>query len=708
LHKKRCQSKRPDHGRQMDAFFHPGSIAVVGASNRRNIGNFVVTNLLAGFKGRIYPVNPNHKEIEGLPCFSSIVDIPHPIDLAIILVPASSVPSVLEACATKGIRRVIIESAGFAEIGEDGLALQDQCVAIAKQNGMRIWGPNCMGIVDVHRRYFFTFMHPAVREEGLLPGRISLIVQSGMMSAIFLAELGRRGIGVAKACSIGNRADVDECDVLEYLLKDPDTDVIALYSESIPRGRLFAQMAQRSTKPIVLLKGGKSEAGALAAKSHTYSLSGNARLLNSVLELSGVTLADGIYQMMDLANALATIPHVDPACRTAILTLSGGAGVLACDALEGRGIPVAQLSEQTKKTLGEVFPVWMPVSNPIDLFPTMGLHGRDIAFNRTISAVLEDPNVDVLLIHFVAGLDEDILDLDTLKKRADRSGKVVFFWLMGRQEGGKRFRQKARTLGIPVHEDISRVAECLWAVSRFSGHKSGPRKVDASATPSSASVPKKPPFPSSEKIWDEFDSKKFLSRWKIPVVEEKLVTGLNEAWKTAQQMGLPVVLKGLMPGETHKTEHGLVRLGIMDKPLLEAAFHHIQEKLDHRGRILIQKEVKSDYELIAGFIRDDQFGPCVMFGLGGILSELEPDVVFAMAPLDKGCALKLIGRIRSKRLLQGFRGMTPLKEDAMAEILVNLGNLGIACREIEQIDINPLAVSKGTLLAVDANVILKA
>ena len=692
----------------MDAFFHPGSIAVVGASNRRNIGNFVVTNLLAGFKGRIYPVNPNYKEIEGLPCFSSIVDIPHPIDMAIILVPASSVPSVLEACATKGIRRVIIESAGFAEIGEDGLALQDQCVVIAKQNGMRIWGPNCMGIVDVHRRYFFTFMHPAVREEGLLPGRISLIVQSGMMSAIFLAELGRRGIGVAKACSIGNRADVDECDVLEYLLKDPDTDVIALYSESIPRGRLFAQMAQRSTKPIVLLKGGKSEAGALAAKSHTYSLSGNARLLNSVLELSGVTLADGIYQMMDLANALATIPHVDPACRTAILTLSGGAGVLACDALEGRGIPVAQLSEQTKKTLGEVFPVWMPVSNPIDLFPTMGLHGRDIAFNRTISAVLEDPNVDVLLIHFVAGLDEDILDLDTLKKRADRFGKVVFFWLMGRQEGTKRFRQKARTLGIPVHEDISRVAECLCAVSRFSGHKSGPRKVDASATPSSASVPKKPPFPSSEKIWDEFDSKKFLSRWKIPVVEEKLVNGLNEAWKTAQQMGLPVVLKGLMPGETHKTEHGLVRLGIMNKPLLEAAFHHIQEKLDHRGRILIQKEVKSDYELIAGFIRDGQFGPCVMFGLGGIFSELEPDVVFAMAPLDKGCALKLIGRIRSKRLLQGFRGMTPLKEDAMAEILVNLGNSGIACPEIEQIDINPLAVSKGTLLAVDANVILKA
>jgi acyl-CoA synthetase (NDP forming) len=691
----------------MNGFFQPNSIAVVGASNR-NIGNFVVANLLVGFKGGIYPVNRSYQEIEGLPCFPSLEDIPHPIGLAIILVPASSVPSVLEACAAKGIRRVIIESAGFAETGEEGLALQDRCVAIAKQNGMRIWGPNCMGIVDIHRRYFFTFMHPGVREEGLLPGRISLIVQSGMMSAIFLAELGRRGIGIAKACSIGNRADVDECDVLEYLLQDPDTEVIALYLESILRGRLLAQMAQRSTKPIVILKGGSSQAGALAAKSHTHSLSGNSRLLNSVLEISGVTLADSIYQMMDLANALAMIPHVDPACRTAIISLSGGAGVLACDALERHGLPVASLSEQTKKAIGEVFPDWMPVSNPIDLFPTVSLRGREVTFNRVIPAVLEDPNVGVLLIHFVAGLDESILELHALKKKADQFGKVVFFWLMGLREGCERFRQEARVLGIPVHEDVSRIAECLLAASRFSGHHHSVTAVDTIATPSPPPVPKTPPFPSGEKIWDEFDSKKFLSGWKIPVVEEKLVRRPDEAWKTARQMGLPVVLKGLMPGETHKTERGLVQLGIMNKPLLEAAFHHIQEKLDHRGRILIQKEVQSEYELMTGFIRDDQFGPCVMFGLGGVFSELEPDVVFAMAPLDRDSALKLIHRIRSKRLLQGFRGMMPLREDIMMDILVNLGNVGVACPQIEQIDINPLAVRKGVPLAVDANVILKA
>jgi len=396
-----------------------------------------------------------------------VEDIPHHVDLVIILVPAASVPSVLDACARKGIQRVIIESAGFAETGQSGLALQDQCVTVAKRAGMRIWGPNCMGIVDVRKNYFFTFMHPGVRKEGLMPGRISLIVQSGMMSAIFLAELSRRDIGIAKACSIGNRADVDECDVLEYLLKDHDTDVIALYLESIPRGRLFAKIAQRSTKPIVVLNGGRSKAGAVAAKSHTYSLAGNSRLLAGVLEGSGVTLVDEIFQMMDLANALTVIRGVNPACRTAIVTLSGGAGILACDAIEKRGLTVAQLSDETKKTISEVFPAWMPVSNPVDLFPAVSSHGREVAFRRTISSVLNDPNVDVVLIHFVAGLDEGLRDLADLKKRADECGKVVLVWLMGLQEGCKRFREEARALGILVHEDVSRMADCLWAAAKF-------------------------------------------------------------------------------------------------------------------------------------------------------------------------------------------------------------------------------------------------
>lgn len=688
----------------MDIFFNPGSVTVIGAS-KRNIGNFVVKNLLAGFKGPIYPVNPNYTEIEGLPSFSSVEDIPRPADLAIVLVPALSIPLILEACARKGIKRVIIESAGFAETGEAGLALQERCLAIARQAGLRLWGPNCMGIVDVLHGHFFTFMHPGIREEGLLPGRISLIVQSGMMSAIFLAELGRRGIGINKACSIGNRADVDEVDVLEYLLKDPDTDVIAMYLESIPRGRLFAGLTEKSPKPVVVLKGGNSPAGAQAARSHTYSLSGNSRLVNSVLEMAGVTLAEGIFQMMEVAQTLSMIPQLNPACRTVVLTLSGGAGILACDALEKRGIPIARLSGETRKAVGEIFPPWMPVANPIDLFPAVGVHGRGVVFEQAGSAVLTDPDCDVLLIHYVAGLDETP-DLKAFKTKADQSGKVVLFWLMGRKQGCKRFRQEARALGIPVHEDVGRIAECLLAASRFKRHQSGLK--GAGGDLSTPSAPKKTPLPLREKVWNEFDSKRFLAQWKIPVVEEALVSDLKQALYKTRETGWPVVLKGLVPGQAHKTEQGLVRLGIWDKPQLEKAFQHIQEKIKPRGRFLIQKEVSIDYELIAGFIRDDQFGPCVMFGLGGIFSELDPDVVFALAPLDRDEALKVIDRIHGQRLLEGFRGKAPLKKKLMAQILVNLGRLGATYPEIAQIDINPLAVSAGLPVAVDANVILKS
>jgi acyl-CoA synthetase (NDP forming) len=689
----------------MDLFFNPKSVAVIGAS-KRNIGNFVVKNLLAGFPGPIYPVNPNYKDIEGIPCFASIEAVPDPVELAIILVPAQSVPAVLQACARKKIKRVIIESAGFAETGPEGLALQDQCLTLAKQAGIRLWGPNCMGLVNVPKKHFFTFMHPGIREEGLTAGRISLIVQSGMMSAIFLAELGRRGIGVNKACSIGNRADVDEVEVLEYLLRDPETDVVALYLESIPRGRSFIRLAESSSKPIVVLKGGTSPAGAQAAKSHTYSLSGNSRLLNSLLERSGVILADSIYQMMDIADALVLIPQINPTCRTAILTMSGGAGILACDALEKQGLPLARLSDESQKAIGQVFPPWMPVSNPIDLFPAVGLHGRGPAFDKASSAVLKDPNVDVLFIHYVAGLDETLPDLTSLKEKADRAGKVVFFWLMGRKQGSRRFRQEARSLGMPVQEDAARIAESLRAASRFKMHLSRQREKRETKK-AFLSKPKVLPLTSSQKIWDEMTSKQLLASWGIPVVEERLVASPKEAWNKVRELGFPVVLKGILPGEVHKTEKGLVRLGINDRAQLESAFLFLEGQMGSQGRFLLQKEVKGDYELIAGFIRDAQFGPCVMFGLGGIFSELIPDVAFALAPLDEPGAKQLLKAIRSSQLLQGFRGKAPLREEALIPILIQLGRLSSAYPEIEQIDINPLIVSQGRPLAVDATVILR-
>lgn len=692
----------------MEKFFRPKSIAVVGASTRGG-GLNIINNLLYGYPGKILPVNTRYKEIEGLPCYSTLEDISQQVDLAIILVPAPVVPGVIEACVRKGIPRVMIESAGFAEIGEQGKILQDRCVATARKGNIRIWGPNCFGLVDIPNKHFFSFMNPAVYEEGLIPGRVSLVSQSGMMSAAFLTECMSHGkMGIGKACSIGNKADLDECDLLEYLLADTETDAVALYLESINRGRLFTEIAAKSSKPIVLLKSGRSEAGGRAAMSHTASLSGNSRLAESVLQIAGVTLAYDFNHLMELAATLAMTPKLSPRCRTAILTFSGGAGVVACDLLEKYGLPVAKFSQETRKGLKEILPEWMQVGNPVDLFAAIELHGRLPTYNQATQIVLDDPNVDAILILYIAGREAQFMDLETIRKKADSKRKVVMFYFIGREDAAGNIQRDAQAFGFPAHRGLSRAVECLAAAASFQGRKA--------ATVKSAYeiLPKKDEdrlelnsFSDSQLIWDEYEAKQLLSKWNIPVVEEKIVQSFSEAKQFALHVGYPVVLKGLLPGEIHKTEKGMVHLGITTKEQLADAYRKMKKSLDSKGRILVQRQVQADYELIVGFLRDLQFGPCVMFGVGGIFSELEKDIIFAPAPLNQALALETLRRIRGKRILQGFRGMPPVEQEHMAQIIVNLGNLGIAYPRIEQIDLNPVIVNRGIPSVVDASIILK-
>lgn len=693
----------------MKSFFQPASIAVIGASAREySLGGQIITNLLYGYQGKIYPINPNYDEIKGIRCFPMPEAVPGPIDMAIIIVPAPNVPEAMEACGRKGIYRVIIESAGFAEVGPAGKELQSRCTAIAAAAGIRVWGPNCMGLVDIPRKHLFTFMHPKVYEDGLIPGRISLIVQSGMLTAGFLADLmGERAIGVGKACSIGNKSDVDECDILEYLLQDEETDSVALYLESIPRGRRFMELASGAAKPIVVLKGGKSSAGAKAALSHTSSLAGNARLQDSLLTQAGVTIARDFQQMMELARALAMIPQTPRHCRVAIMTFSGGAGILSCDLLDEHGFIVAELSFETKKKLAGVFPDWLPASNPVDLFPAFAIRGPLAAYEGAFAAVVEDPGVDVIFLHYFAGLYQSFEGLKRMKDMADKAGKVIIIWVIGLRESVRSFKKDAQALGIPAHGELFRAVECLVAAANYQ-----PRQLAAAGPPAAAkwSLPADAGDLLAEGkhtgIWDEFASKRLLEKINIPVVEEYLAWTAADALTAGRRIGYPVVIKGLLTGEVHKTESGLVRLGVATDAELEAAFADLMSRLRGQGRIVIQRQLPVEYELIAGFLRDDQFGPCVMFGLGGIFSELQRDVVFAIAPPSKEDALELIYRIKGIKLLRGFRGKAPVNEDAMADILVNLGNLGAACPQIEQIDINPLAVSQGYPVAVDATVVL--
>lgn len=690
----------------MKTFFDPASIAVIGATPRENsLGNQLLVNLAMGFTGSVYPVNPNYTEIRSLPCFPTAENIPGPVDLALVIVPAPSVPEALAACGRKGIRRVIIESAGFAETGPAGRALQERCLAVARKAGIRLWGPNCMGLVDIPRKFFFTFMHPNIHSDGLIAGRISMVVQSGMLSAGFLADLmSERAVGIAKACSIGNKMDIDECDVLEYLLEDEETDAIALYLESIVRGRRFLELADRARKPIVLLKGGKSRSGAKAALSHTSSLAGNARLQDSLLSLAGVTLARDFHQMMEVTRALAMIGHTPKRCRTAILTFSGGAGILSCDLVEQHGLSVADLSASTIKELANIFPDWMPAENPVDLFPAFAGKGALAAYVGAFNALVKDPKVDVLFMHFFVGLYPNYEKLKNFKEAADREGKVLIIWVIGRRDALRAFKREAQECGIPAHGELFRAVECLACASRCKPRK---RTLSLAAAGRAKLPPKAAAVLSScpEPIWDEYDSKRLLKICGIPTVKEKIVSSAAGAVEAAREIGFPVVLKGLAEGQVHKTESGLVRLGLSSSSEIRAAYADLAKKLKGKERILLQKQMPVEYELIAGVLRDEQFGPCVMFGLGGIFAELQKDVVFAPAPLSASTARELIGRISGKKLLQGFRGGKPLDMKIMADILVNLGNLAAACPDIGQIDVNPLVVYRGKPIAVDATVV---
>jgi acetyltransferase len=690
----------------MKTFFSPSSIAVIGASPREgSLGSQIITNLRYGYTGPIYPVNPNYSDIQTLPCYPTAEEIPDPVDLAIIIVPARAVPEALTTCGRKGIKRVIIESAGFAETGKEGRLLQERCLALARAADIRIWGPNCMGVVDIPKRFFFTFMHPNIYKDGLIDGRISMVVQSGMLSAGFLVDLmSERAVGIAKACSIGNKMDIDECDVLEYLLQDDETDAIALYLESIVRGRKFLELADRAKKPIVLLKGGKSNAGAKAALSHTSSLAGNARLQDSLLSLAGVTIARDFQQMMEVTRALAMIKQTPANCRTAILTFSGGAGILSCDLIEQQGLSVAELSATTKKDLASVFPDWLPASNPVDMFPAFAAKGPIAAYDSAFNAVVKDPQVDVIFLHFFVGLYLNYDQLRLFKEAADREGKVLILWVIGRRDALRDFKREAQECSIPVHGELFRAVECLTYASRYTVRKKTHQLIHTGKHKlllKTASILSDCP----ERIWDEYDSKRLLKTYDIPVVEEKIVESAAAALRAARKMEFPVVLKGLAKGQVHKTESGLVCLGITSTAALKTAYANLTRRMKGKGRILLQRQMPIEYELIVGILQDSQFGACVMFGLGGIFSELQKDVVFAPAPLSASTAKELIRRISGKKLLQGFRGRKPLDMKLMASILVNLGNLAASCPDIEQIDVNPLVVHQGKPVAVDATIV---
>lgn len=453
----------------MKRFFEPETVALIGASsNQSHPGYQLFLNMKACFGDRFYPVNPKMAKLDGTTCYPSILDVPAEIDVAVVFIPARAVPEALEQCAEKGIDRVVIESAGFAEAGPEGEAINERCLEIAKRAGMRLWGPNCMGLINVRQTKVLSFLLNFLWKDRFRKGRVSLVVQSGMLSAGFLASiLSRTPFGLSKIASIGNKMDVDESDVLEYLVDDPETGVIALYLEAIESGRRFYEVCRSTDKPIVVLKAGRTETGARAAMSHTASLAQDDRIVDGALRQAGVIRVHDMNDLLTVARCLGVAPlGAKSRGRIAVMVFSGGAGVVAADSIADRGIDLALLGDSSLERLREVFPEWMEPANPLDLYPAIERNGAQKVVNHCLDTLLNDPGVDAVFLHLFGWYPPEALaGFERIAELSRKKKKPIVAWTMGDHEACDRLRQHLEGMGIPAVEEISKGVRVLSAMT---------------------------------------------------------------------------------------------------------------------------------------------------------------------------------------------------------------------------------------------------
>lgn len=453
----------------MQLFFDPETVAQIGATDQAmRPGHHLFQNLLRSFGDRFYPINPRLPKIGNVACYPTILEAPARIDVAVVFIPAAKVPQALEQCAAKGVRRVIIESGGFAEVGAQGRRLAERCLAIAREAGIRLWGPNCMGLLNVPRQKILSFMIPMMWKDRLVGGPVSFVVQSGMLSAGFLIHvLSQTPFGLAKVCSIGNKLDVDEVDLLEYLVSDPDTGVIAMYLESLARGRRFFELARASGKPLVALKAGRSAFGAAAARSHTAALAQDDRVLDAALRQAGVIRVRDLNELMDVARSLAVADGTRTArSRVAVLTFSGGAGVVSGDGIADLGMELAELEPSTLARLQAVFPDWMEPANPVDLYPAVEKSGPTEPYRKALEAVMADPQVDGVFVHlFAPPIKLPLFDYEHMAALSRRHQKPIVAWVMGHGDTAQDIARELEKRGIPVLDEIRKGLRVLAALT---------------------------------------------------------------------------------------------------------------------------------------------------------------------------------------------------------------------------------------------------
>ena len=693
-----------------DKLLRPASVAVIGASaNRAKVGSNVLVNILqGGFAGEVYPVNPGADTIEGLKCYKNVSDIPGTIDLAVIVIKRDLVIPTLKACGQKGVKAVIIITAGFGETGEEGRKLQQEIMQIVRQNRMTMMGPNCLGLINPWHKLNASF------GQGLgAPGPIALISQSGALITAIQDIAINENIGFSMLASLGNKASLDEVAFLQNLQKDTNTKVIAAYLEDISRGQEFMRVAEQvnKTKPVIVLKSGRTASGAKAASSHTGSLAGADRAYDSAFERSGVIRADSIEHLFDIATALAYQP-LPKGDRVAVVTNAGGPGIMMTDALEMAGLTIANLDAATEKKLLALLPAAGSVHNPVDVLgdATGALYGK------TIEILLGSDSVDSLIVILTPQKMTDAVGTaQAIVDAAAKGGKPVFSCFMGASivaEGVTLLRQNT----IPQYGVPERAANAMREMVAYSRYKERPlRVVDRFA------VNKIPAIKTikacvARGVYEigEFEAKTICEAYNFIVPPGTLATTVDEAVRFADEVGYPVAMKISSPDILHKSDVGGVKIGLGSAQAVEDAFELMMLRIKRkkpdaelRG-VLVEKMILGGREVILGMKKDPQFGPMLMYGLGGIFVEVLKDVAFGLAPITEEECYKIIESTRSYKLLLGARGQKPVDISLIVSNMQRLSQLVIDFPEIDEVDINPLKVGQtgDNAYVVDARIIL--
>jgi acetate---CoA ligase (ADP-forming) len=706
---------RFDHRDQIAAtaavatFLRPSSVAVIGASRRRgSVGGEIFHNLLAaGFNGPVYPVNPTATVVQSVPAYASVTEVPGPVDLGVIVVPGAQVLDVARECGVKGARSLVVISAGFSEIGDEGVARQAELLAICREFGMRLVGPNCLGVLNTDPEIS---MNATFAPDFPQAGRVGFLSQSGALGLALIDNARARGLGLSSFVSVGDKADISGNDLLQYWEGDDKTDLILLYLESFGNPRRFARIARRvgRSKPIVAVKSGRSKAGARATSSHTGALIAASDVnVEALFHQSGVVRTETLGELLDVASLLANQP-VPAGNRVAILTNSGGPGIMCADACEANGLEVVSLADSTRERLRELLAPEASLSNPVDMLATAsGEQYRDCFL-----AVAADERVDAIVSIFTPPLVTRSEDVGrAISEAADRLPRAVPLLAAFISSQGAPAELHAGTVHVPAFTYPEQAAQALTRAVRYGAWRArdpGEVRTFADCDEGEAAAVIAGALARGPGWLRPGEVQMLLTSYGLQLAESQLALSPAAAGRAAQELGGDVVLKVVSPTLVHKTEAGAVRVGLSGRSPTARAAQEMGRAVEEMGYrvdgFLVQRQVPDGVEMLVGVVNDPLFGPVVACGAGGVAAELLKDVEVRLTPLTDRDAGEMLRELRTFPLLEGYRGSPAANIDSLEELILRVSALVDTHPELVEMDCNPVMATPEGAVIVDARV----